>query len=79
MVYGKISSLNLSDTTVYRTLKRHGLNSLPQGTLVRKVQIKHYNKQVPGHHIQMDVKFLKFNGNGVSDILYSIFFISDTI
>ena len=26
----------------------------------RKVHTKRYNKQVPGHHIQMDVKFLIF-------------------
>ncbi len=30
---------------------------------MRKVHTKRYNKQVPGHHIQMDVKFLTFKGN----------------
>ncbi len=29
---------------------------------MRKVHTKRYNKQVPGHHIQMDVKFLTFIG-----------------
>ena len=29
---------------------------------MRKVHTKRYNKQVPGHHIQMDVKFLTFAG-----------------
>ena len=29
---------------------------------MRKVHTKRYNKQVPGHHIQMDVKFLTFTG-----------------
>lgn len=31
---------------------------------MRKVHTKRYNKQVPGHHIQMDVKFLMFEGKG---------------
>lgn len=29
---------------------------------MRKVHTKRYNKQVPGHHIQMDVKYLTFIG-----------------
>jgi len=29
---------------------------------MRKVHTKRYQKQVPGHHIQMDVKFLTFKG-----------------
>ena len=29
---------------------------------MRKVHMKRYNKQLPGHHIQMDVKFLTFKG-----------------
>ena len=54
--------LRISDAGVYRILKRNGLNRLPRGTRVRKVHTKRYNKQVPGHHIQMDVKFLSFIG-----------------
>lgn len=30
---------------------------------MRKVHTKRYNKQVPGHQIQMDVMFLTFTGN----------------
>lgn len=44
----------------YRILKRNGVNRLPGGTRVRKIHTKRYNKQVPGHQIQMDVKFLTF-------------------
>jgi len=55
--------IRISDAGVYRILCRHGLNRLPRGTRVRKVHTKRYNKQVPGHHIQMDVKFLTFRGN----------------
>ena len=56
--------INISDAGVYRILKRKGLNRLPGGTRMRKVHTKRYNKQVPGHHIQMDVKFLTFKGKG---------------
>ena len=55
-------AVRMSDATIYRTLKRHGLNCLPRGTRLRKIHTKRYNKQVPGHHIQMDVKFLTFIG-----------------
>ena len=54
--------VSMSDATIYRILKRHGINRLPRGTRVRKIHTKRYNKQVPGHHIQMDVKFLTFIG-----------------
>ena len=47
---------------VYRILKRNGLNRLPGGTRKRKLHTKRYQKQVPGHHIQVDVKFLTFKG-----------------
>ena len=52
--------ITISDAGVYRILCRNGLNRLPRGTRLRKVHTKRYNKQVPGHHIQMDVKFLTF-------------------
>ena len=35
---------------------------------MRKIDTKRYNKQVPGHHIQMDVKFLTFKGKHGSKI-----------
>jgi transposase InsO family protein len=54
--------IKLSDATMYRIPKRNGLNRLPRGTRLRKVHTKRRNKQVPGHHIQMDVKFLTFIG-----------------
>ena len=55
-------NIKISDATVSRILKRNGMNRLPRGTRLRKVHTKRYNKQVPGHHIQMDVKFLTFKG-----------------
>ena len=54
--------INISDAGVYRILKRNGLNRLPRGTRMRKLHTKRYQKQVPGHHIQVDVKFLTFKG-----------------
>ena len=54
--------IRVSDAGIYRILKRNQLNRLPRGSRVRKVHTKRYNKQVPGHHIQMDVKFLTFIG-----------------
>lgn len=52
--------IKISDAGVYRILRRHGLNRLPNGTRMRKVHTKRYQKQVPGYHIQVDVKFLNF-------------------
>lgn len=54
--------IKISGAGAYRILRRHNLNRLPRGTRVRKIHTKRYNKQVPGHHIQMDVKFLIFKG-----------------
>ena len=52
--------MRVSDATIYRVLKRHGVSRLPGKVGCRKVHTKRYHKQVPGHHIQMDVKFLIF-------------------
>jgi transposase InsO family protein len=54
--------IKISDAGVYRILRRHGLSRLPGRTRVRKIHTTRYNKLVPGHHIQMDVKFLTFLG-----------------
>ncbi len=55
-------SIKISDAGVYCILKRNGLNRLPRGTRMRKLHTKRYQKQVPGHHIQVGVKFLTFKG-----------------
>jgi transposase len=54
--------IKISDAGVTRILRRNGVGRLPHGTRMRKVHTQRYNKQVPGHHIQMDVKFLTFAG-----------------
>jgi hypothetical protein len=51
----------VSPAGVYNVLKRNGLNKLPKNQQKRSMeQFKRYEKQVPGHRIQVDVKFLSF-------------------
>jgi len=42
-------------------LLRHGLNRLPRDLKKRSIACTRYEKQVPGHHVQVDVRFLYFN------------------
>ena len=58
--------IRISDAGVYRVLRRNGLSRLPRKAGTRAVHTKRYQKQVPGHHIQIDVKFLIFKGKGGS-------------
>lgn len=45
-------------------LKRNQLNRLPQNQRKRSIPtVKRYEKQVSGHHVQIDVKFLFFKDN----------------
>ena len=53
-------NIKISSSGVYSDLKRNGLNRLPRNVRKRSLATKRYEKQVPGHHIQVDVKFLKF-------------------
>ena len=48
----------MSCASVYRTLRRRGLSRLPKKTGRRAVHTHRYAKQVPGHHVQVDVKVL---------------------
>jgi hypothetical protein len=53
--------VRVSSNGVYGVLKRNGLNCLPQHQRKRSLEpFKRYEKQVPEHRIQMDVKFLYF-------------------
>jgi transposase InsO family protein len=54
--------IKISGAGVSRILKRNGLNRLPRGTRLCKVHTTRYQQQVPGHQIQVDVKFLIFRG-----------------
>jgi transposase InsO family protein len=53
---------------VYRTLVRHNLSRLPRNTARRAIHTRRYAKQVPGHHVQVDVKFLTFKTAGGSRV-----------
>lgn len=55
--------IKISPAGVWHVLKRNGINRLPRNAKKRTVQTTRYEKQVPGHHIQVDVKFLKFDGS----------------
>ena len=50
--------IKTSESSVRRILVRYKLNRLPENTSRRTVHTKRYNKNVPGHHVQVDVKFL---------------------
>jgi transposase InsO family protein len=50
--------ISISCSTVYRTLIRQGLRKLPQNVGRRALHTRRYAKRVPGHHVQVDVKFL---------------------
>ncbi len=54
--------ITMCDATVYRICRRHGLNRLPSRVGRRSVKTHRYEKQVPGHHVQVDVTFLKLVG-----------------
>ena len=53
--------INVSESTVYRTLKRHNVKPLDRATTRSAMGPKRYSKETPGHHVQVDVKFLTFN------------------
>ena len=48
-------------------LRRHGLRRLPNRVGRRAVHTHRYANQVPGHHVQVDVKFLTLQGQPGSE------------
>lgn len=56
--------ITISPSAVRNVLVRHRLNRLPKNQRKRTIEsrYKRYEKQVPGHRIQVDVKFLDFVG-----------------
>jgi transposase InsO family protein len=61
-------AIKISDAGVYRILRRNGVSWLPRNIGRRAVHTKRYEKQVPGHHIQVDVKFLIFRSKDGASI-----------
>jgi transposase InsO family protein len=52
--------IRVSSGAVYYVLKRNGLNRLPRNAKKRSPLWQRYEKPMPGHHMQVDVKFLNF-------------------
>jgi len=50
--------MRIAFSSVYRILVRHGLSRFPNRVGCRALHTRRYAKQVPGHHIQVDVKIL---------------------
>ncbi len=55
--------INISESSVYRILSRNGMNRLPKTASKRTIHTKRYSKKVPGHHVQVDVKFATFTNS----------------
>lgn len=51
--------IKISESTVSRILRSNGLGRLPKTAPRRALHTKRYAKKVPGHHVQLDVKFLQ--------------------
>ncbi len=60
--------IRISSSSVYRILVRNGLRRLPNKVGRRTLHTRRYAKQVPGHHIQMDVKVLNLTTDSGSRI-----------
>ena len=52
-------AIKISESAVTRVLRAHGIRRLPKTAPRRALQSKRYVKTVPGHHVQVDVKFLQ--------------------
>jgi len=54
-------NITISTNGCYQVLRRNKLNRLPENIKKRsRRRFKSYEKKVPGHHVQVDVKFLSF-------------------
>jgi transposase len=60
MYLKRYHDITISDSGVWRILKRLGMNRLPasQRYKSRDRRWKRYGKPLPGHHVQIDVKFI---------------------
>ena len=60
MYLSRYHDIKISDPTIWRILKQAGVNRLPQNMRYRgkKERYKRYEKALPGHQLQIDVKFL---------------------
>jgi transposase len=66
--------IEVSCSSVYRVLIRNGMRRLPNNVGRRAIHTRRYAKRLPGHHIQVDVKFLnliKKDGNKIRRYQYT--------
>ncbi|MFN0149642.1 MAG: IS481 family transposase [bacterium] len=56
--------IRVSSSSVHRTLVRNGIGPLPKRVGRRALHTRRYAKEVPGHHVQVDVKFLSLKTAG---------------
>ena len=66
--------IKTSESTVSRTLVRNGMGRLPKSSARRALHTRRYAKDVPGHHVQVDVKFVllrNFEGTRVRRFQYT--------
>jgi len=61
MYLRRYHDITISPSGVWRILKRLGINRLPSSQRHKRTQTrwKRYEKQLPGHRVQVDVKFLE--------------------
>jgi transposase InsO family protein len=52
-------AIKISESTVTRVLRAHGIRRLPKTAPKRALHSQRYAKMVRGHHVQVDVKFLQ--------------------
>ncbi|VAW55344.1 Transposase [hydrothermal vent metagenome] len=68
-------NIKVSRNGCYQVLLRNKLNRLPENIKKRsRNKFKRYEKRVPGHHVQVDVKFLFFKdkkGNRIKKFQYT--------
>ena len=64
--------IKTSQSSVYRTLIHLGMRRLPKNAPRRAIHTKRYAKKVPGHHVQVDVKFLSFkNAEALTSVAFN--------
>jgi transposase InsO family protein len=64
----------ISEASVTRTLVKYKINRLPKTASKRTLHTKRYHKDVPGHHVQVDVKFITLSdplGNRIKRFQYT--------
>jgi transposase len=66
--------ISISESSVSRLLKRYGVERLQKKAARRSLHSKRYNKSMPGHHVQVDVKVLilkDLKGNPIKRFQYT--------